>query len=473
MARTLLARCALCAAYLPPEPRFRRDGCRLPGGRDCRRDRAVQHRACGIAGSLPVHRQRAARQDWHARQGQAARSGGHGATACRSATERRPGRRLRLDRLGHDAERRGPPRIGAHAVPFSKRSERARGAAPPRARLQRGGRAGGRAAPAGRGAHVSVLAATLRRAARGRGADPPFEPRALHRDWRVATSVLPDGAGDCRSPACDVRSERRMGRPGPSGAERHPRHRRAATSAALRPVRQGDSGTLSERRASVRTKLGRDTVGRRLRADAAVDLRVVHVAAPARLRERLHPAVGAWDVPGARVRRAGRHRRQSWTVDAAAPRGIAAPRIQRRRTGRCGELLGPAGRAQAPSPQCGSGRGPHGRTRQRAGLALQCGPCDGVGTDLWTVTGLVVFAPAPDVDDPDDGWHRKPASASPPARRANIADGAVVGGHRRGRPGADRPVPDLAWLRSPQRDHRCGQPSRERLQGMGRPRRVL
>ena len=161
---------------------------------------------------------------------------------------------------------------------------------------------------------------------------------------------LPDGAGDSRSPACDVRSERRMGRPGSSGAERHPRHRRAATSAALRPVRQGDSGTLSERRASVRTKLGRDTVGRRLRADAAVDLRVVHVAAPARLRERLHPAVGAWDVPGARVRRAGRHRRQSWTVDAAAPRGIAAPRIQRRRTGRCGELLGPAGRTRLLPP---------------------------------------------------------------------------------------------------------------------------
>ena len=201
----------ICAANLSPEPRFRRDGCRLPGGRDCRRDRAVQHRACGIAGSLPVHRQRAARQAWHARQGQAARSGGHGASACGSATERRPGRRLRLDRLGHDAERRGPPRIGAHAVPFSKRSERARGTAPPRARLQRGGRAGGRAAPAGRGAHVSVLAATLRRAARGRGADPPFEPRALHRDWRVATSGLPDGAGDCRSPACDVRSETSYG----------------------------------------------------------------------------------------------------------------------------------------------------------------------------------------------------------------------------------------------------------------------
>src|SRR4029434_9882272 len=33
MARTLLARSALCAACLPPEPRFRRDGCRLPGSR--------------------------------------------------------------------------------------------------------------------------------------------------------------------------------------------------------------------------------------------------------------------------------------------------------------------------------------------------------------------------------------------------------------------------------------------------------
>ena len=38
-------------------------------------------------------------------------------------------------------------------------------------------------------------------------------------------------------------------------------------------------------------------------------------------------------------------------------------------------------------------------------------------------------------DDPDDCWRRKPASASPPARGSDCADGAVAGGHRRGRPG--------------------------------------
>ena len=48
---------------------------------------------------------------------------------------------------------------------FSKRFERSRGSAPPRTSLQRGGRAGGRTAPTGRRAHLSVLAATLRRAA--------------------------------------------------------------------------------------------------------------------------------------------------------------------------------------------------------------------------------------------------------------------------------------------------------------------
>ena len=52
-----------------------------------------------------------------------------------------------------------------HPVFFSKRFERTRGSAPPRTSLQRGGRAGGRAGPAGRRAHLSVLAATLRRAA--------------------------------------------------------------------------------------------------------------------------------------------------------------------------------------------------------------------------------------------------------------------------------------------------------------------
>ncbi len=63
------------------------------------------------------------------------------------------------------ADRPGPPRSDAHPVFFSKRFERARGSAPPRTSLQRGGRAGGRAAPTSRRAHLSVLAATLRRAA--------------------------------------------------------------------------------------------------------------------------------------------------------------------------------------------------------------------------------------------------------------------------------------------------------------------
>ena len=79
-------------------------------------------------------------------------------------------------------------------------------------------------------------------------------------------------------------------------------------------------------------------------------------------------------------------------------------------------------------PECGSGGGPHGRTRQHAGLALQCGPWDGVGTDLWTVTGLVVFAPAPDVDEPDDRRRRKPASASPATCGSDCADGALLAG---------------------------------------------
>ena len=46
-------------------------------------------------------------------------------------------------------------------------------------------------------------------------------------------------------------------------------------------------------------KSGGDTVGGRLRADPPVDLRGVYVAAPARLRERVHPAVGARDRAGA------------------------------------------------------------------------------------------------------------------------------------------------------------------------------
>ena len=64
------------------------------------------------------------------------------------------------------------PGSGAHPVSFSERSDRTRGSASPRTRLHRGGRAGGRATPAGRRAHLSLLAATLRRAARGQWGRP-------------------------------------------------------------------------------------------------------------------------------------------------------------------------------------------------------------------------------------------------------------------------------------------------------------
>jgi hypothetical protein len=153
-----------------------------------------------------------------------------------------------------------------------------------------------------------------------------------------------------------------MGRPGPSQAGRHSTHGRTATAAALRPIRRRAPAKLSRGGASARTKSGGDTKGGRLCAEPPVDLRVVSVAAPARMRERVHPAVGARDLAGAGVRRAGRHRGKSWTVDEAAPRGIAAPGIQRRRTGHCGELLGPAGCAQALTPPI----------RFRLGTSWQC-----------------------------------------------------------------------------------------------------
>src|SRR4029453_8955278 len=95
-----------------------------------------------------------------------------------------------------------------------------------------------------------------------------------------------------------------MERPGPTQAGRYSTHGRTATSAALRRVRQGGPATLSEGGAPARTNSGEDPMGGRLRADAPVDLRGVYVAAPDRLRERLHPAVGARDRAGARVRRA-------------------------------------------------------------------------------------------------------------------------------------------------------------------------
>ena len=91
---------------------------------------------------------------------------------------------------------------------------------------------------------------------------------------------------------------------------------------------------------------------------------------------------------------------------------------------------------------------------------------------IFGIPGLVVFAPTPDGDCPDDR-RRKPASASPPARGSNCADGAVARGHRRDRPGAHGSVPDIAWLRSAQCDHRFDQPSREQLHEMGRPLHVL
>ena len=82
-------------------------------------------------------------------------------------------------------------------------------------------------------------------------------------------------------------------------AGRHFTHGRTATSAALRPIRQRGPATLSEGSASARTKSGGDTKGGRLCADPPVDLRGVYVAAPARMRERVHPAVGARDLAGA------------------------------------------------------------------------------------------------------------------------------------------------------------------------------
>ena len=130
-------------------------------------------------------------------------------------------------------------------------------------------------------------------------------------------------------------------------------------------------------------------------------------------------------------------------------------------------LLGPAGRAQALAPEFGSGREPPRSTRQCTGLAVQCGPCDGVGPGFWTVTGLVVFAPTPDGDGPDDRRRRKPASASSPARGSNRGDGAAPRGHRCGCPRAHRSVPDIAWLRSAPCDRRDDQPSREHVTGNG------
>jgi len=110
--------------------------------------------------------------------------------------------------------------------------------------------------------------------------------------------------------------------------------------------------------------------------------------------------------------------------------------------------------------------------RQCTGLALQCGPCDGVGPDLWTVTGLVVFAPTPDGDCPDDR-RRKPASASPPARGSNCADGAVARGHRRDRPGLIGLYRTSLGYDPHNVIIASNQPSREQLHGMGRPRHVL
>src|SRR5215471_15952506 len=198
-----------------------------------------------------------------------------------------------------------------------------------------------------------------------------------------------------------------MDRAGPSRAGRHATNGRTATSAALRPIRKGHPATLSEASASARTECGADTKGGRLRADPPVDLCGLTAAAPARVRERVDPAVGARDRARAGVRRARRARGQSWTTDDAAPRGIAPPGIERRRTGRCDGLLGSAGCAQALASQFGSGREPRLRARQRTRLALQRGARDGVGPDFWAVTGLVVFAPTPDDDCPGDRRRRK------------------------------------------------------------------
>src|SRR5205823_6315114 len=60
---------------------------------------------------------------------------------------------------------RRSPGSGAYAGDFSRRFERSRGSSRTRTSVHRGGRAGGRAAPTGRRAYLSVLAVPLRPAA--------------------------------------------------------------------------------------------------------------------------------------------------------------------------------------------------------------------------------------------------------------------------------------------------------------------
>ena len=76
-------------------------------------------------------------------------------------------------------------------------------------------------------------------------------------------------------------------------------------------------------------------------------------------------------------------------------------------------------------------------------------------------------------DDPDDGRRRKPASASPPARGANSLTVLLLAGTG----AAVRGLIGLYRTSLGYDPHNViiarDQPSRERLQGMGRPRRVL
>src|SRR5207237_7955587 len=108
----------------------------------------------------------------------------------------------------------------------------------------------------------------------------------------AAPAVRFRGCGDSRARRSDA--AHRMGPPGPSQAGRHSAHGRAATSAAVRTIRRLAGGS-----ASTRPNSDVDTKGGRLCANPPVDLPGVSVAAPARMRERVHPAVAARELAGA------------------------------------------------------------------------------------------------------------------------------------------------------------------------------
>ena len=286
--------------------------------------------------------------------------------------------------------------------------------------------------------------------------------------------LLPDGAGDPRSHACDVRSERRMGRPGPSGAGRHARHRRAATAAALRPVRQGGAGTLSQRGAPARTEVGPETE----RAAGYVPTLLLIFAS-----SMLLLVLACANVSILLLVR-GTSRAHEFVVRAAI--GASRGRLMRQLLAES-LLLACSGAALGVAA---SYWGLPAVLRLLPPNAVPVGDLMAVPVNVPVLlfsAGLAMasallcgLSPALSFSRPRLTSTTR-TTAGVESRRAHhlllggsdCADGAAAGGHRRGRPGADRPLPDLAWLRSPQRDHRRDQPSRERLPGMGRPRRVL